>query len=579
MPAERSSRPVTGLIMIAAAAMVFAASATELFAIYRASQGGEDFGETLAGASRLSPLNWSYDYKRASTLLRLGRYEEAVAGYRSALARNPTCAMCALGLAEVAFVTGDDPEPYLRDAVEHGRSSTAVRMRAGIAYARMGRDDDAAEEFHAALLGTKNDPWDLFAMFERLYPVEFVLDRIVPDDLLVRYFGYACRHLEPDDVRTVWARFQVENNTDAVREKYVNYLVRHGLVHEAWQTQFGDAVPVGTMLDGGFEKIADHGPFGWHFNDVEGARTDVRRCDDCGGSDYALRVKFDGKHNMSYRGVNQYVAVVPGAAYRIKARVHADSITSAQAPFLAVDGLSGSDVLGCDLWAQTEQIDDTAEWVDATLDFVVPKNCEGVRISVMRPRTKRLDQFIEGELWVDDVALELVTLTPPEPAPEGTTAGELTGTIARIFDMVHGGGDGLPGEDHLRAGGDEGLGSSADQSDGALQSLGETGRSFFDGMGVTRHGMELASPEQALRAFLRSASPDSEQRVPIELKDGSGLDPFGAESGTVLKNLVPLGMGEDRGQAAGPQSEDRLGDRGRDDGDGHLEEDGRSAAE
>jgi hypothetical protein len=295
--------------------------------------------------------------------------------------------------------------------------------------------------------------------------------------------------------------------------------------------------------------------------------------------DRALRIKFEGERNVYYRGINQYVTVVPGATYRVRAQVLAQDITSAQGPFIAVDGMSSDDAPPCDLWARTDDLKSADRWSDVGLEFTVPERCEGVRISVMRPRTQRLNQFIEGELWLDDVKLELVTLTPPQPVEAAGAASELSGSIAALVNAVQGSGDVLAGKDHARPVGDELPGTFADESDGSLEGFGQARRTFVGGVGIAGHGVEQPAPQEVLGTRLRALAPDSEQGIAVELEERAGTEPLAHEAGTVLNELVPLGMREDGKETPGAQGEDGLRDCRRDDCDRHLQQHGASSAQ
>ena len=126
-------------------------------------------------------LDWQHVYKLGEVERAVRHRGRALVLYRKALARNPSCALCYLGIAEVDFDTGKDPDPWIARAVEFGRANTDVRLRAAILLARMGDHERAAGEFGAALAGRRSDRQDLFALLHRIYDDEFVIDRIVTD--------------------------------------------------------------------------------------------------------------------------------------------------------------------------------------------------------------------------------------------------------------------------------------------------------------------------------------------------------------------------------------------------------------
>jgi hypothetical protein len=150
-----------------------------------------------------------------------------------------------------------------------------------------------------------------------------------------------------------------------------------------------------------------------------------------------LVLTFDGETDTHYAGTRIYAPVKPFAVYRLAARVKADAITSARGPMLAVAGLKGAETdrtHACELWVAGEELRRTFDWRTTSLIFSAPEACEGVQILVTRLRTKRLDKFIGGELWVDDVVLEEMASRPPPPAGETAQQGALGAAIGALSD-------------------------------------------------------------------------------------------------------------------------------------------------
>jgi hypothetical protein len=351
-------------------------------------------------------------------------------------------------------------------------------------------------------------------VFHEIYPADFVRERIVPTPALERYFKFGLRNLDSSAVSATWselARRGVEPS-DHLRRGYVEFLIDHGRLHAAWQAQFGSEPPrENTVLNGSFEDRDSTGALGWRILDHDNVRADVRRCPDCSNRGNALRLRFSGEDNPNYFGTYQYVPVVPGALYRLKARARADGITSASAPFLAVRGAETDQApTQCEIWAGTEALESTTAWRDLAVEFSVPWACEGVQIVVTRPRTRRFNQFIDGEFWVDDVELVLVADAGEQPSEQpGTPPGWFLDGLGRS-NLVEPSGYDLPGQHELGAGSDELSRILADETDGASQSFAEPRGTLRDRVSVTGHGMEEPLPEHLLRAALGMVSPDAQ---------------------------------------------------------------------
>lgn len=439
------------------AVIALAVSVLELVSLRLAARAVKTGQPGLEIAARLSPLNGDFRFILGEVTAAAGRPETAARWYGEALARNPACAECAVGLAEVESRLGRDPDPWLERAARYGRSTASVRVRAGTLYARLGRHEEAAAEFAAAALGQRERQREFFALLHRIYPSHVVLDEIIPDPIVPAYFSFARASLEPSELQQVWERYQQVGLGPTARADYVAYLLRRGLAHEAWRISFeDDPPPLGKLLNGDFEERPTQTGFSWRIADAEGVEAHIRDCPDCVDRGRALVLRFDGETDTQYAGTRVYVPVKPSAVYRLAARVKADGITSARGPMLAVAGLKGTESdasRACELWVAGEELRRTFDWRTTSLIFRAPEACEGVQVLVTRLRTKRLDKFIGGELWVDDVILEeMVSGSPPtagEPAEQGalgTAIGALSAPAASPQAEI----DALPGQEGTR---------------------------------------------------------------------------------------------------------------------------------
>ena len=410
---RRRSEVVAGLVLCGLAVAVVVFGTLELAARYRATATGENPIQALTSAAKLVPYNWLYPYKLGELMQAAGRRAQAAEYYRKALSLHRACAMCRIGLAEVAESIGEDPTEWLESASRYGASNTLVHKRAAILYARMGRNEDAAREFRAALAGRIDERAEFYSLLNRIYPAEFVIEKVVPDAALESYFGFARRQLAPEFVRAVWKRYRRGELREQTRDAYVWYLIAHGLVHDAWAAALPDRPRGDGLLDGSFEEGGGYGRFSWEIldgrKDGEGVRARIERCRDCPDGTRAVRIDFDGEHNPAYFGFKQVVPVDAGTRYRLSAHVKAEAVTSARGPALLVTGVWRSTrgaSAECKFHFWGEEIRGTVAWRETALVFEVPAGCEGVRVHVARGATKRLNRLIGGTLWVDDVRLE-----------------------------------------------------------------------------------------------------------------------------------------------------------------------------
>jgi tetratricopeptide (TPR) repeat protein len=347
----------------------------------------------------------------------LGKPKQALAHYRHALGAFPACGRCWMGVAEANAALGEDITSALAKAIEHGSSSTDVRTRAASLLAREGALEDAAQEFSAALGGRKTDVWEFYSLLHRLYDSDYVLDHIIKEADAETYFVYALTDLPPCATKRAYEFFSDAADDVEMREHYVLYLMRRGLVHDAWSIQFDDDRDHG-FVDSAFEGPQRFGHFGWKIDSAEGVDADVVRCAECGDDGIALRLRFDGEHNVHYRESRIAVPVTPGYEYRLTARVRYEELTSASGPGILVSGVvdqSGRPERACELWSLSEQFKGSSDWRDVTVEFIVPYECQGIRVYIARPRTQRLDQFVSGDLWIDQINLRVLSTPADRP--------------------------------------------------------------------------------------------------------------------------------------------------------------------
>jgi len=512
-----SSRTIfLSLVFVSAVAAV--ASVVELLAIGSAARTGPERLAGLERAARLSPLNWAYRYELGALLARSGLASAAEPWFLSSLALNPARAESAIGLAETKVSRGEDAYPWIERAVRSGRSKTSVRVRAGTLYARLGDHERAAAEFAAAALGQRSQLHSFFSLLHSIYPDWFVLEKLVADDVLPAYFSFARSRLGTISMQRVWTRFETLGASEKSLQAYVGYLLRHGLAHDAWNLAFSvDAPPVGTLLDGNFEEHGELSEFGWQIVSNEGVKARVRDCIQCADRGDALSLEFDGETNGHYFGVSQIVPVKPLGTYRVSAQVLGDGITSARGPALAVAGLKGEQgdpTHACELFVLGEELKRTFRWKPTSVLFGVPESCTGVRLMVVRPRTRRLDKFIGGELWVDDVTFEEIGSAPEPPsgdAPNEGSASDLPGVGARALDGVKTEIRNIARDERTGAFVEQLSRIFADEGDGARECIAEPGRSPFGGVSIAGHGMVVASREQSLGTSLRASAPEPEE--------------------------------------------------------------------
>ena len=119
-----------------------------------------------------------------------------------------------------------------------------------------------------------------------------------------------------------------------------------------------------------------------------------------GEGSHSLSVTFDGKKNVSFAHLTQIIPVEPGVSYRLTALWKGDGITTDQGPYLEI---YGQDVKG--LHAKGPMLLGTRGWEKVGIEFTAPDDCHGVVVRLRRVPSRKLDNRIEGTVWLDDFDL------------------------------------------------------------------------------------------------------------------------------------------------------------------------------
>jgi cytochrome c-type biogenesis protein CcmH/NrfG len=186
--------------------------------------------------------------------------------------------------------------------------------------------------------------------------------------------------------------------------------------HEVWVQALAASGedPEGTarrrlVWNGGFERTLVNGGFGWRVLPVPGAQTEpdtnVYR-----SAPRSLRIRFDGTTNVAFQHVSQFVAVEPGRRYRFEAYLRTEGIsTDSGVRFWISDprDLQRLDIL-------TPNILGTQPWSLEEAEFTAGPQTTLVRITLRRDPSRKLDNKLRGQVWIDDVSL-----TPLEPVRRG----------------------------------------------------------------------------------------------------------------------------------------------------------------
>jgi hypothetical protein len=158
----------------------------------------------------------------------------------------------------------------------------------------------------------------------------------------------------------------------------------------------------GLIKNGGFEKALRNGGLDWRLGDVPGSQIGLDEFVFKSGT-RSLRVEFDGTTNVAFFHVQQWVPVEPNRRYRFQASLKTENISTDQGLFLSIlpqGPPGGSGVLS------TKGLVGTMAWTQERLDFGTGPGTSVVLIQLRREPSAKLNNLLQGKVWIDDVFLE-----------------------------------------------------------------------------------------------------------------------------------------------------------------------------
>src|SRR3990172_4444793 len=153
------------------------------------------------------------------------------------------------------------------------------------------------------------------------------------------------------------------------------------------------------MTNGGFEKEeVPGGGFDWKIKKVKGAEISFDRSVAFEGR-RSMKIVFDGKENIDFRHVSQFVSLRPDTDYILKAHMRCKAITTRSGLKIEIQGI------GPAFHSASESLTGDNEWKEVALSFRTPAQSQGGVVRVRREMTDKLDRFIAGTIWIDHIRL------------------------------------------------------------------------------------------------------------------------------------------------------------------------------
>ncbi len=349
----------------------------------------------------------TYMLGRAYHFYTLGEDTGATRLYADSIKENPLMFPSWFGLAEFFIEEGRGKEGLKVLDYMHklDAKSAAWKWEEAIVALRLGENDMALKDLRYVAKvdpGRRNTVFDL--AFEVFESPRLILDKVVEDEVLPSYFSYLMSKGITTDTFLVWEK--MEDRGYASKDmalRYIDFLVGKGKVREAkaiWDKNFSmDRKEI--VWNGQFEKEPTGRGFDWRIGKIDGVEIKLDRKKKWDGS-YSLKISFSGKENVDFSHVSQVILLEPDTNYVFTSYMSLDGITTKSGLIWEVycQGESRK------LYEVTEPLLGTMGWERIEFSFQTPPDCDAAVIRLRRYRTHKLDRYIRGSAWIDNVSLE-----------------------------------------------------------------------------------------------------------------------------------------------------------------------------
>jgi len=331
-----------------------------------------------------------------------------------AIERNPLEQEYWLNLSKIYRRLGETSasEKALKNAIFVFPTSYQGHWVSGTLFLQEGAIEKALPHFSYILMNYPNQSHLVYDVLARaINDPEYILDQIVPKDPFCfrQFLSILYERGDKEWVRKAWKRkesfgFKADRKTTL---QYVDFLIAHRELSEAfqvWQARLheeGRAAPVDDNLitNGGFEeeKILGGG-FDWKIEEASGVKISFDRSTAFEGKS-SLKIVFNGKENVNFHHVHQFVPLKPDTEYMLKASMKTQAITTKSGLKMEVLGI------GSPFYKTSESLVGDQPWRELEILFRTPSQLQGGIVRVRREKTDKFDRFIAGTVWIDDVSL------------------------------------------------------------------------------------------------------------------------------------------------------------------------------
>ncbi len=373
--------------------------------------------ENLFQAIKISPSNPDPYYRLALFYqwdLQNCDLNKSIQYFEKAIERNPFEQQHWINLARALHRSGqkEASEKAIENAVKVFPTGYQGRWVGGNLLLQQGEIEKAISHFTYLLLNYPEQTGLIYDLLTKaIEDKDILFDKVVPKDpsSIMRYLNFLYEARDKESAKRVWAKKSSYGLRPDQKEtvRYIDFLIGQGGLqdaHQAWIAmlrEMGFPTPEdGNLItNGGFEKKDTLGTgFDWRIGKVEGAEVSIDSSTAFEGK-ASLRIDFNGKENVDFHHLYQYVAWQPNKEYRLKLHMRTQGVTTKSGVKVEVLGL------GVGFHQTSESLTGDNDWKELAITFRAPINSQGGIVRLRREKTQKFDRFIAGRVWVDNVSL------------------------------------------------------------------------------------------------------------------------------------------------------------------------------
>ena len=373
--------------------------------------------EKLLRAAQLTPSNPDPFFKLSFFYqwdIRNINLEESVRYLGKAIERNPLEQEYWLNLARIYKRLGDHSasEKALENAIRVFPAAYQGRWVSGNLFLQEGSMEKALPHFSYILLHYPNQSHLVYDVLGKaINDSNFILGRVVPKDpfSFKQYLSFLYEMGDKESVQKAWKRkeaFGYKPDRDETLQ-HIEFLIAHKEIGEAFQVwkvrlQEEGLSPLSgsnVITNGGFEKEKIlGGGFDWKIEKVSGAEVSFDPSVALEGK-HSLKIVFNGKENVDFYHVYQFVPLKSNTEYVLKANMKTQAVTTKSGLKIEVSGV------GPTFHGVSETLTGDNEWRELIVTFRTLSQSQGGLVRIRREKTDKFDRFISGTVWIDNVSL------------------------------------------------------------------------------------------------------------------------------------------------------------------------------